>query len=60
MVCSHTHTHNEGHINAMCDTVHVFKYTLTHTHAVVLTARVKGDRLMEEAACCKASQNDNR
>ncbi len=49
-------------MNTLCGTVHILKYTLahTHTHAMVLTALVKGDRLMEKAACCKASQNDNR
>lgn len=26
---------------------------------MVLAALVKGDRLMEEVACCKAFQNDN-
>ncbi len=59
---THTHTDSEGYMNTMCGTVHILKYTLahTHTHAMVLTALVKGDRLMEKAACCKASQNDNR
>lgn len=58
----HTHTDNEGCSNPLWGMVcmqYTYLNTHSHTHAMVLTALVKGDRLMEEAACCKASQNDN-
>lgn len=56
MVCSHVHkctrtlSDKERHVDILCGTVHMIKYTLVHTHThaqnMFLTALVKGDRLM--------------